>query len=72
MELFELGRKKDMTKRNLSRFLYIKKMLILKSDLQLVQNFINENGKDKVNQLDAEGFTPMHWAVYEGNVETVQ
>jgi ankyrin repeat protein len=34
---------------------------VLKSDLKLVEDFMNENGPDIVNEKDPDGFTPMHY-----------
>lgn len=45
---------------------------VRKQDVQLVKNFLMEHGAHCVNSLDNEGFTPMHWAALEGDVETFQ
>ncbi|CAF0983294.1 unnamed protein product [Brachionus calyciflorus] len=40
--------------------------------VNLVQNLVSQKGSNILNEYDADGFTPMHWAVYEGSVEIVK
>jgi ankyrin repeat protein len=36
----------------------------------MVKNFINENGQQVLTERDEDGFTPMHWAAFDGSLET--
>lgn len=40
--------------------------------MSLVEKFVAENGANILNEFDKDGYTPMHWAVYDGSVETVR
>ncbi len=38
----------------------------------MLKDFIATNGVGIVNMLDSDGFTPMHWAAYEGTYEIIE
>ncbi|RMZ96205.1 putative S-acyltransferase 23 [Brachionus plicatilis] len=46
--------------------------VVRSNKLSLVEQFVAKKGVNILNELDSEGFTPMHWAVYDGSVETVR
>ncbi len=37
-----------------------------------MRQFIQENGEVVINSLDNDGYTPMHYAVYESTLEIVE
>lgn len=41
-------------------------------NLSLVKKFVAENGTNILNDFDSDGYTPMHWAVYDGSIETIR
>ena len=43
--------------------------LVRNRDLDLVKNFVNDFGIQVLNEVDAEGYTPVHWAALEGTPE---
>ena len=38
----------------------------------MVENFVIQSGLNILNEFDKDGYTPMHWAVYEGSLQVAQ
>jgi hypothetical protein len=46
-------------------FQQILEYIYINRNISMLKEFIEKNGIEKINSLDVDGYTPMHWVIFK-------